>query len=229
MKKLLIYTFLFSFSLKSDPWIYKAKEAFQQQQYASCLAYLAEAKEADPSQMDQYRFNEALVYEAMDSISVAYLLHFQLSKSDNLPLASLSTNQLGVFHCVRNQWQQALAMFREALIKDPANELARFNYEWVVKHLSEIPASPEEETNDPNEEDSPEDVNSPSRRRYYRPKTPPPSGGDPTDEMRFMPDSLSLNQVLQQMERLTEREIQYIQQLKKAPVNFPGPLRSPRW
>ena len=230
MKKLLIYVFLLSMATEQEPWITQAKKAYDEGQYESCLEFLEEAKESDPSQLDHYRFNEALVYEAMDSISAAYLLHFQHSRSDEKQLASLSLNQLGVFHCVSKQWQHALNMFKQALIRDPENELARFNYEWVIKHLSEIPATPEENQNNQDEEEADDDeVSLPSTRYSRRFVLPPPPSGENTDDMRFMPDSLSLNQVLQQMEKLSEREIQYIQQLKKAPINFPGPLKSPRY
>ena len=62
-------------------------------------------------------------------------------------LASTTYSQLGIILCTENDTAKALALFKEALILKPDNEIARFNYELLKRYYHPKPNTAQNASN----------------------------------------------------------------------------------
>lgn len=72
------------------------------------------------------------LFEVKDTLS-ARRKYAQLISVKEPLLASTTFSQLGVIFCSEKDTSRALALFKEALILKPDNEIARFNYELIKR------------------------------------------------------------------------------------------------
>jgi tetratricopeptide (TPR) repeat protein len=63
-----------------------------------------------------------------------------LAKNPDPALQSIASTQLGLIYFRKDNPERALYTFKKALIQNPRNETARFNYELVKKYLAANPA-----------------------------------------------------------------------------------------
>lgn len=83
------------------------------------------------------RFNLALSYQYNGQEEDAIKSYTELVSSSNRTLASFAANQIGVLEGRESNYKEALAYFKTSLIKDPTNEMARYNYELLSRWLEE--------------------------------------------------------------------------------------------
>jgi Ca-activated chloride channel homolog len=86
---------------------------------------------------ERVRLNLAHSYFNLNDSINAEFHYLKLSKSHNLRINSISNNQLGFILASHKEYRQALKHFRQALKSDPANEIARYNYELIKKMIEE--------------------------------------------------------------------------------------------
>jgi len=62
-----------------------------------------------------------------------------LAKSQNLTIQSIALTQLGLIYFQKDNPERALYHFKKALIQNPGNDVARYNYELMKKYLAQSP------------------------------------------------------------------------------------------
>lgn len=95
-------------------------------------------------------FNLALSYHYNNQLDEAQRTYSSLLSDSNKTLASYASNQVGVIQAGQKKYSEALESFKYALIKDPSNEEARYNFELLSRWLKE---NPEQENQDDGEGD----------------------------------------------------------------------------
>ncbi|ERM81610.1 hypothetical protein P872_19845 [Rhodonellum psychrophilum GCM71 = DSM 17998] len=90
-------------------------------------------------------YNLALSYHYNEQLEEAQAAYLGLIGSANPMIASFASNQNGILLGKQEKYKEALEAFKFALIKDPLNEPARYNYELLSRWL--------EENEDQNQED----------------------------------------------------------------------------
>ncbi|MBN7810524.1 hypothetical protein J0A68_06130 [Algoriphagus sp. H41] len=82
------------------------------------------------------------------------LTHYdQATQSPNKMLASFAFNQSGVIVGNKMEYEAALSKFQSALIKDPTNETARYNYELLARWMQRDEERKNQEQNKPEPSD----------------------------------------------------------------------------
>ena len=119
----------------------EAEAAYKAGDYARALnryAYLSRLTTTiDPA----VRLNLGHTYFHLGRYSKAKPQYENLLRSDRPDLRTVAATQLGVIACLRRDSATALSLFRQALLEDPNNEPARYNFELVKQRYSEkLPA-----------------------------------------------------------------------------------------
>ncbi|MEM6263746.1 MAG: tetratricopeptide repeat protein [Bacteroidota bacterium] len=141
-------------------YLQEAQAAFEAGNFEESLSIYAEAEQAYPRQAQRIRFNMAICQETLDSIPQALLLYRQVATSDDSVLAARAYNKIGYWMANTGQAPEALEAFKQALLTDPGNDSAAYNYELLLALLAEQTATnsldsiPAEEP--PTESDSPQ-------------------------------------------------------------------------
>src|SRR5690606_7369735 len=84
---------------------------------------------------EEVRFNLALSYQNNGQEADAEKTYTELISSSHKILPSFAANQVGVLQGREEKYQEALASFKTALLKNPENEYARYNYELLSRWL----------------------------------------------------------------------------------------------
>lgn len=131
-------------------------------------------------------FNLGLSYHYSEKPDEAAGYFDKTSVSTNKMLASFGYNQGGVIIGNKEEYEAALSKFKSALIQDPLNEVARYNYEMLARWLKR---EEEKKNQDPNK---PEPSEFAKRKKAEADRL--------VEQFRFM-DALNLmNEALQQDE-----------------------------
>lgn len=170
----------------------EAAEAYQRADYMEAVAayeYLLNDLEVRD---DQIRLNLAHAYFRIGDMQKAKqqytLLAAEHTSRNSRAIALL---QLGTIAAKELKYKQALSYFRRALITEPGNEAARYNYELIKKLLAQRPdlanANEEDEVlHDPESEQTPtpEQTQTPQQDDLTpQPKKKPDSAGDQEAEV----------------------------------------------
>ncbi len=86
---------------------------------------------------EEVRFNLALSYQNNGQEADAEKTYTTLFSSPHEILPSFAANQVGVLQGREEKYQEALASFKTALLKNPENEVARYNYELLSRWLDD--------------------------------------------------------------------------------------------
>lgn len=101
---------------------------------------------------EEVRFDLALSYQNNGQEADAQKTYNELLVSSHAILPSFAANQIGVLQGKEEKYTEALESFKLALIKNPHNEYARYNYELLSRWL-ENRKDEEEEKEKSEEED----------------------------------------------------------------------------
>ncbi|WP_194774552.1 tetratricopeptide repeat protein [Pararhodonellum marinum] len=160
-------TFLFILLLLPASWtqignrnkaISQAAEYYNKTDYEASvrqhLALITEHQVTGP----RVNYNLALSYHYNGQQEEASKQYTSLVASANPVIPSFASNQLGTIQGYGNKYKEALASFKQALIKNPNNEEARYNYELLARWLEENPDQKEEsQDKDQSEKQEPSD------------------------------------------------------------------------
>lgn len=94
-------------------------------------------------------FDLGLSYHYAEKTDEALAFYDQTTQSPDKNLASFAYNQAGVILGNKKEYQAALSKFQSALIQDPLNEQARYNYELLARWLKRDEERKQQEQNKP--------------------------------------------------------------------------------
>lgn len=170
-----------------------AAAAYEREEYIESIAayeYLLNDREV---QDDQLRLNLGHSYFKIGELQKAQQQYTLLAGHSSRYIRAVALLQLGNIAARNKKYKQALSHFRHALILEPGNEDARYNYELLKKYLAQRPelANEEEEDESPFPEDQLQ--NQPERREKRtqpeeedlkpQPKKKPDNDGDQEEEI----------------------------------------------
>lgn len=94
-------------------------------------------------------YNLGLSYQYAEKVDEATGYYDKASIAPNKLLASFAYNQGGVLLGDKKEYEAALSKFKSALIQDPNNEVARYNYELLARWLQRDEERKNEDQNKP--------------------------------------------------------------------------------
>ncbi|MCS7073591.1 MAG: hypothetical protein NZ108_03900 [Bacteroidia bacterium] len=185
----------------------EAQKLLQERNYTKAIPVWREAIAANPSLSEPIEFNLAQTLFLADSTEAALSLYQKLQRRLSPEIRSIVWNQSGVILATRNQ-QTALEAFRKALLENPNNEFARYNYELLLRKIRQ--------------QEPPPPPPPPSQ-------IPPPSLIPPTEaSANLINDVRQTPEEIQAAKKaLEERQVQYIQQIRKKMKGTS--LGNPQW
>ena len=127
-----IFLFFFNFVFSQDI----GQKMFNNGDSDSAIKYYRYLLENENLSKDDILYNLASIYSSIDSIKKAED-YFNLALQDSLnPSADLSYNRGNMFYKSRNL-EESLKSYRDALLKNPNDNEARMNYEFVKNEIDE--------------------------------------------------------------------------------------------
>ena len=98
-------------------------------------------------------FNLGLSAQYSEKLDEAAGYYDKASTSSDMILSSFAYNQGGVLLGNKKEYEAALSKFKTALIKDPLNEVARYNYELLARWMKRDEERKNQEENPPEPSD----------------------------------------------------------------------------
>ena len=115
----------------------EAEAALQQKEYRQAAQYYSQLVDSLSVDDEAVRLNLAHALLMAGDTATAQRNYGLLTSSEDRSLQSVAYQQLGVVASNQKKYKEALAVFKEALKANPANEEARYNYELVKKLLEQ--------------------------------------------------------------------------------------------
>ena len=106
---------------------------------------------------EEVQFDLALSYQNNGQEADAQKTYGALIGSSHEILPSFAANQIGVLQGKEEKYDEALASFKTALLKNPNNEFSRYNYELLARWMADREADKEKDKSE--EEDKMEPSN----------------------------------------------------------------------
>jgi tetratricopeptide (TPR) repeat protein len=104
---------------------------------------------------EEVQFNLALSYQNNGQEADAQKTYTGLLSSPHKILPSFAANQVGVLQGREEKYQEALESFKAALLKNPENEYARYNYELLSRWLENQEEDKDQEKSENDDEMQP--------------------------------------------------------------------------
>ncbi|MEM7374660.1 MAG: tetratricopeptide repeat protein [Bacteroidota bacterium] len=243
-----LLVFLLSF-LGNEGSLETAFRLFETERYQESMRYFRLAAREYPAQSASIYYNMAQCMSRMDSSERALeYYHLSIRRGEN-QLSSLAYNNIGILLLENVLLKEALESFRQSIIQDPNNEIARYNFELLKRQLENKPKE-EEKKEDPNQQqDSPKDpegTDDPAPPKQFQSSPPTLPVGEykelierlrrrnrtNSSDDHSLPESLdtiSLIQAEKILENMRNEDVQFLQQLRKSPVSPNKKNGKPDW
>lgn len=114
----------------------EAQAAYESGQYQRALQLYAALSRNTTTIDPAVRLNLGHTYFQLKRYGKARPQYETLLQSDRPDLRTVAATQLGVITCLEHDTTTALALFEQALLENPENEPARYNFELIKKHFS---------------------------------------------------------------------------------------------
>ena len=114
----------------------EAQAAYQAGRYADALTLYAGLSRITTTIDPAIRLNLGHTYFQLKRYAKARQQYETLLRSDRSDLRTVAATQLGVMACLQRDSAAALAFFEQALLENPDNEPARYNFELINKQFS---------------------------------------------------------------------------------------------
>jgi tetratricopeptide (TPR) repeat protein len=185
MKALLFMIFLLSLpsgGIKTisrlNQYSAEAADAYREQNYIKAItAYEYILNELEIKD-DQLRLNLAHSYFKANLLKQALEQYDILSHHPSNHVSAVAHLQLGNIEAKNKKYKKALGLFKRALLADPSNESARYNYELINKYLLLHPDKAEAEEKDT----TPNNIPPPPPDEALQPKQKPDAKGNSETE-----------------------------------------------
>lgn len=229
MKSWILIASLFTGFVAGNGSLREAWSHYQGDDYQRSIASYLEALRHYPEESTRIYYNLGLCFLRIDSLGQAVNFFQRSAGGNDRGTASLASNQMGVIMAGLLRNKDALGHFRRALIQDPGNEVARYNYEMLKRRIGDQDNSdpfddPEgdDESKNPLSDKELEEILREITQGVYS------VGGQDLLAPSSL-DSLPLPVAKRLLEERRKAETQFIQQLKKAPVKLKNKDKNPDW
>jgi hypothetical protein len=142
---------------KKNAAIKSAARSYAEADYEASVEKHLELKSEFNVDSPHATFNLALSYHYNGNLEEAQRTYSSLISSPNKEIASFASNQNGTILANEKKFEEALAAFKYALIKNPENEIARYNYELLARWLEENPDQQQQDQDDQGEDSENQD------------------------------------------------------------------------
>ncbi len=112
---------------------------FQKQRYDLAEQKLNALLKDYKSETNEVYLNLAHIYFLKKNKEKALLYYDKVLQNANAEIQSIAFNQLGYMSALRQNLPEALQLFKEAVIRYPNNQDARYNYELILKVIAKNP------------------------------------------------------------------------------------------
>lgn len=167
---------------KVNTYAQRAAAAYARQDYMEAIASYTYLLDDLSVEDDQMRLNLAHAYYQAGLYPQATAAYQFLADHPTLHLRALTHLQLGNIHTKQKKYKRALALYKQALIIEPANNEARYNYELLKKYLKLHPQAAREEEQTPND-------TQPQTEEEQEEQLPPPAQEDLEPQPKQKPDN----------------------------------------
>jgi tetratricopeptide (TPR) repeat protein len=116
------------------PLVAKGRQAYEAHKYEDALAAFEEAKKQRPDD-PAVEYNRAVTLAQLGRAAEAKSAFLRVTESNRPDLQEKAWYNLGNVHANTGERKEALQSYRKALRLDPHDELARHNYEVVLRNL----------------------------------------------------------------------------------------------
>ncbi|MCR5889724.1 tetratricopeptide repeat protein [Hymenobacter sp. J193] len=113
--------------------------AYRAHRYAAAVQHYQRALAAVRRPDEALELNLAHAAWQANQPVLARAYYSRLLNSSSGPLRSVAQQQLGVLQARRGDYAQAARLLRQALLTNPRNATARYNYEAVMRYLARRP------------------------------------------------------------------------------------------
>lgn len=144
-------------------------------------------------------------------------------KGVNTTMKSVAAQQLGLKELASNEKDKAIARFKEALLYNPSNEVARYNYELALKQKKkeeENKPKPQQDKQEKKDEQKPEQGKPNQEKKQPNQQQQQQDQGEEDEKPAAQPFKdikISEEKAKALLEAMKNNEKQYLQQLKKEP------------
>ncbi|QJW90772.1 tetratricopeptide repeat protein [Spirosoma taeanense] len=114
----------------------EAEAAYQAGNYGRALSLYAALSRTTTTIDPAVRLNLGHTYFQLKRYDKARPQYETLLRSDRPDLRTVAATQLGVMACLQGDSAAALLLFEQALLEDPNNEPARYDFELIKKQFS---------------------------------------------------------------------------------------------
>lgn len=174
MKALLLMIFLLSFpsgGIKTisrlNQYTAEAAVAYHEQNYVKAITAYEYILNDLQIKDDQLRLNLAHSYFNANLLSHAQEQYALLANHPSNHITAVVHLQLGNIAAKSKKYKKALGLFKKALLAEPSNESARYNYELIKKYLQ---LHPDKEEAEPEEDEIEPDTTPPPADEVLQPK-----------------------------------------------------------
>ncbi|HSJ69009.1 MAG TPA: hypothetical protein VK921_15095 [Anditalea sp.] len=138
---------------KKNSAIERAEKAYKSSDFENSIrGHLLLLSDFDLS-TPEVNFNLGLSYQLNGQEAEAQRTYAELVNTSNTNIGSYAANQNGTISAREEKYEEALQSFRTALIKNPDNEVARYNYEMLARWLDKNKDQQDQDQEDQNEDD----------------------------------------------------------------------------
>lgn len=184
MKALLLLIFLISFpsgGIKTisrlNHYTAEAAVAYQNRDYAQAIAAYEYILNDLGIKDDQLRLDLAHSYFRAEMFAQAQEQYYLLAEHPSSHIVSVVHLQLGNIAAKKKKYKQALSLLKKALLAEPANDAARYNYELLKKYLALHPELAQAEDK-PEDDTATPDQTPPPAEEALQPKQKPDADGN---------------------------------------------------
>lgn len=143
MKLILLFVLLFAdigdvnYIATVNKYKKEAEKAYLNQNYEQAIKHYKYLVDSLNVQEPKVLLNLSNAYYRVKDTASAASYYERVMDSEDKVVKTTAHQQLGLLAHQKQQYQQALAHFKEALKTDPGNEEARYNYELVKKTIKD--------------------------------------------------------------------------------------------
>lgn len=130
----------------------EAEEAYKSKEYSIAIKNYTLLIDSLNVEDESIRMNLAHSYLMAGDTTAAQQNYSRLISSNDTQIKSVAYQQLGVVSSGKQQYKEALSLFKESLKAYPSNDESRYNYELVKKLLQEQEQQQQNQQQDQNQQ-----------------------------------------------------------------------------
>ncbi len=191
-------------------------ESFRSTRYAEAIKHFSNFNNEEPRYEALTSFNIALSNFFQDSFNVAQKEYSNLLTSLPKNLKSEALNNLGIIVAKEpKKEEEALQYFKNAILENPDNEEARYNYELLKKRIQQQQNQQNPEDNKDNQKDEKDKDDKNKDKDKPQNNNNKPQNNNKETPQNSKGEQLTEAEAEKLLQAIKQNEKQFIQQLKK--------------